>query len=52
MRDMELSLAHTVLGAYQPPLEVAYGSIGKGDRGFRTFSQVRTERLDASDLFD
>ena len=32
-------------------LEVANGSIGKGDSGLRTFSQFRAERLDASDMF-
>ena len=35
----------------EPPLEVANGSIGKGDSGLRTFSKFRAERLDASDMF-
>jgi hypothetical protein len=48
---LELGLAHTVVGANEPPLEVANGSISKRDRGLRTFSQFRAERLDASDMF-
>ena len=48
---LELGLAHTVVGSNEPPLEVAYGSIGKGDGGLRTFSKFRAERLDLSDMF-
>ena len=48
---LKLGLAHTVVGANEPPLEVANGSIGKGDSGLRTFSKFRAERLDASDMF-
>jgi len=48
---LELGLAHTVVRANEPLLEVAYGSIGKGNGGLRTFSQFRAERLDASDMF-
>jgi hypothetical protein len=48
---LELGLAHTVVGANEPPLDVADGSIGKGDSGLRTFSQCRAERLDTSDMF-
>jgi hypothetical protein len=48
---LKLGLAHTMIGANEPPLEVADGSIGKGDSGLRTFSQFRAERLDASDMF-
>jgi hypothetical protein len=49
---LELGLAHTVVGANEPPLEVANRSIGKGDSGLRTFSKFRAERLDASDMFE
>jgi hypothetical protein len=42
---LELGLAHTVVGASEPPLEVANGSIGKGDSGLRTFAKFRAERL-------
>jgi hypothetical protein len=38
---MELGLAHTVVGANEPPLEVANGAIGKGDGGLCTFSRGR-----------
>ena len=48
---LELGLAHSVVGANQPPLEVANGPIGKGYSGLRTFSQFRAEGLDASDMF-
>jgi len=49
---LELGLAHTVVGANGPPLEVANGSIGKRDGGLRTFSHCRADRLDASDMFE
>ena len=48
---LELGLVHSVVGANEPPLEVANGSIGKEDSGLRTFSKFRAERLDASDMF-
>jgi|AntDryMetagUQ889_1029465.scaffolds.fasta_scaffold15642_1 hypothetical protein len=48
---LELGLAHTVVRANEPLLEIANGSIGKGDSGFRTFSKFRAERLDAGDMF-
>jgi hypothetical protein len=35
---LELGLAHTVVRANEPLLEVANGSIGKWDGGLRTFS--------------
>jgi len=47
---LQLSLAHTVVGADEPLLEVANSSIGKWDGGLRTFSQLRAERLDAIDM--
>jgi hypothetical protein len=34
---MELGLAHTVVGANEPPLEVANGAIGKGTADFAPF---------------
>ena len=36
--SLELGLAHTVVGADEPLLEVANGSIGKWNGGLRTFS--------------
>jgi len=42
---LELGLAHTMVGANEPPLEVANRSIGKGDSGLRTSSKFRAERL-------
>jgi hypothetical protein len=35
---LELGLTHTVVGADEPLLEVADGSIGKWNGGLRTFS--------------
>jgi hypothetical protein len=35
---LELGLTHTVVGADEPLLEVANGSIGKWNGGLRTFS--------------
>jgi len=35
---LELSLTHTVVNADEPLLEIANGSIGKGNGGLRTFS--------------
>ena len=49
--DLELVLAHSVVGADQPLLEVANRPIGKWDSGLRAFSQLRSERLVASDMF-
>jgi hypothetical protein len=48
---LELGLTHTVVGADEPLLEVANGSIGKWYGGLRTFSQLGAERLAASDMF-
>jgi hypothetical protein len=48
---LELGLAHTVVGADEPLLEVANGSIGKWYGRLRTFSQLRAERLCASNMF-
>ena len=48
---LKLGPTHTVVGADQPLLEVANGSIGKRDCGLHTFSQFRAERLDTSDMF-
>jgi hypothetical protein len=47
-----VSHSPTVVGANEPPLEVANGSIDKGDGGLRTFSHCRADRLDASDMFE
>jgi len=49
--DLELGLAHAVVCANEPLLEVADGSIGKSHRGLCAFSQFQTERLDAGDVF-
>ena len=45
-----MGLAYTVARANEPLLEVANSPIGKWDGGLRTFSQLRAERLDASDM--
>jgi hypothetical protein len=50
--NLELALAHSVMGADQPLLEVSNGSVGKGDNGLRTFAQLRPEGLGASDVFE
>jgi hypothetical protein len=47
---LELGLAYTVVRTNEPLLEVANSPIGKWDGGLRTFSQLRAERLDASDM--
>jgi hypothetical protein len=49
---LELGLTYAVVGADEPLLEVANGSIGKWNGGLRTFSQLPAERLDASDMFE
>ena len=45
------ALLNTVVRAYEPLLKVSNSPIGKRDGGLRTFSQLRAERLDASDMF-
>src|SRR5450432_3514467 len=49
--NLKLGLAHSVVGANQPLLEVANGPISKRDSGFRAFAQLCSERLIASDVF-
>jgi len=38
--NLELGLAHSVVGADQPLLKIANGPIGKGDGGLRAFTQL------------
>ena len=38
--NLELGLAHSVVGADQPLLEIANCPIGKWDSGLRTFAQL------------
>jgi hypothetical protein len=42
---LEFGLAHTVIGADEPLLQVASRSIGKRDGRFRALSQFRAKRL-------
>ena len=49
--NLELALAHAVIGANEPLLQVADSSIGKWDGGLRTLSQLRAERLGAGYMF-
>ena len=48
---LELGVTHTVVGADEPLLEFANGSIGKWNSGLRTFSEFQSERLGTGDMF-
>jgi hypothetical protein len=48
--DLELCLAHSVVGADQPLLEVANGSIRKWDSGLHAFAQLRPQGLVANHM--
>src|ERR1700722_2439461 len=50
--NLELSPAHTVVGADQPLLEVANGAIGQRYRRFRTLAQFRSQGLSARDVLE
>jgi hypothetical protein len=50
--DLELRLAHSVVGADQPFLEVSNGAIGKWDRRLRAFTEFGSQRLIAGDMFE
>ena len=50
--DLELSSAHAVVGADQPLLEVANGTIGEGHDRFRAFAEFGSQRLSAGDVFE
>src|ERR1039458_1536913 len=49
--NLKLGLAHSVVGADQPLLEVANGSVGKPDSGPRAFAPLCSATLVASDVF-
>jgi hypothetical protein len=48
--NLELGFTHAVVGTAQPLLQIPNGSIRKWDHRGRTFAQLRTEGLDASDM--
>jgi hypothetical protein len=50
--NLELRLAHAVVGADQPLLEAPNSAIGKWDSPFRTFPECRSQRLSAGDMFE
>jgi hypothetical protein len=50
--DLELRLAHSVVGADQPFLEVSNGAIGKWDRRLRALTKFGSQRLSAGDMFE
>src|SRR4029453_6143299 len=50
--DLELRLAHSVIGSDQPFLEVSNGAIGKWDRRLRAFTKFGSQRLSAGDMFE
>jgi hypothetical protein len=47
-----LRLAHSVVGADQPFLEVSDGVIGKWDRRLRALTEFGSQRLSAGDVFE
>ncbi len=49
--DLELRLAHAVVGADQPLLEVSNGAISERDSRLRAFTEFRSERLSTGDVF-
>jgi hypothetical protein len=50
--DLELSSADAVVGAVQPLLEVAHGSIGQGHSGFRALTEFGSQGLKAREVFE
>jgi hypothetical protein len=50
--DLELRLAHAVVGADQPLLEVSDSAISKWNNRLRAFTEFRPQRLDAGDMFE
>jgi hypothetical protein len=50
--DLELRLAHSVVGADQPLLEISNSSIGKWDSRLRAFAKLGSKRLSTSDIFE
>ena len=50
--DLELRFAHSVVGADQPLLEVSNRTIGKWDSRLRAFTECRSRRLSAGDMFE
>jgi hypothetical protein len=50
--NLELRLAHAVMGADQPLLEIADGPISKGHNGLLALAQFQTEGLVARDMLE
>lgn len=50
--DLELRLAHSVVRAGQPLLEVSNGAIGKWDSRLRALTEFGAQRLSACDMFE
>ena len=50
--DLELRLAHSVVGADQPLLEVSNSAIGKWDSRFGAFTEFGSQRLSAGNMFE
>ena len=50
--DLELRLAHSVVGADQPLLEVSNRAIGKWDSRLRAFTEFGSQRLSAGDMLE
>ena len=49
--NLQLVLAHSVVGSNEPLLEVSDRPIGKRDCGLCTFAQLRSKRLVSNDMF-
>ena len=50
--DLELRLAHSMVGADQPLLEVPNGTVGKWDSRLRAFAEFGSQWLRAGDMFE
>ena len=50
--DLELTAAYAVVGANQPLLQVADGSVGQRHDRWGTFVQFRPQRLNAGDMLE
>ena len=49
--NLQLVLAHPVIGSNQPLLQVADRPVGKRDSGLSAFAQLRPEGLATGDMF-
>jgi hypothetical protein len=50
--NLQLVLAHSVIGSDEPLLEVSNSPIGKRDGGLCAFTQLRSEGLVMNDMFE